>query len=211
MYKNKERWISIVSFLVYERSKKMKKIIICLLLIFLSGCVNDTKELNAADIDAISSVSLDYEYQKSTYSKDDLREKLKLNEYGNIIPSVSISTVNEDNTPNVGIFIPSMITINKKEYLIAWFSSGTNTFKNLSDGRSGTFLFHEYDNSLKTPRSATNEEKTEIKLARNKGCRVVVQYVGEAKQNELYKKANLPESLKKNKLILEIINIYPLG
>lgn len=191
--------------------KKITLIITIVLLIFMTGCKDMDENKIEPDVDSITSASGENSYEQSSYDIATLKEKLTTNEFGNIAPAAAIATVNEDNTPNVAVFIPTIMIVDDKDYLVAWFSNDTHTLENLKAGRYGVYIFYEYDNSVETLENATDEEKTETKLERNKGCKVVLKYVGDDKQTEIYDTVGFPDNLKNNKLFLEIVDILPLG
>lgn len=184
-----------------------KLIVLSLISVFLVACDTDIEDMNPWEtlnpkVDTITSPSGDSNYEESTYDYNELEAALQKNAEGNITPASSIATVNDDGTPNVAVF--TSVSYEEKDgtkYLTAYIGDETHTYNNLKEERYGVFFFYEYDNQINVNGQHDPSEEP-LLLEQNKGCKVVVKYVGDDTNDELSTSG---------RKYLEIIEIIPLG
>ncbi|MBI9104905.1 MAG: hypothetical protein JEY99_20985 [Spirochaetales bacterium] len=159
------------------------------LLIYFTGCQTSSKSGEGETfVDGVTSASGNYYYEANSYSLKELKEVLSLYPYP---AATAVSTVNLDGSPNLAVTIPGFSK--QGDYLILGLAENRTRENILRDGR-GVIIFYDY-----TPGA--------VKEDRNKGCRVIVRWVGPQLNDEL----NTRDELEKPALYLMIEDLLPLG
>ncbi len=146
-------------------------------------------EVAKPSVDSITAASGQWYYPAGSYDLGALQAALGAYPYK---VTVGIATTNADGSPNLAVAIPG-ITEDGKYLKLGLADNRTKT--NLTERKLVVVMFYEYN--------PTAVEKTD----RNKGCRVVANYVGEAENTRLNNEANA----KNPSMYLEIVEILPIG
>lgn len=162
---------------------KKKLLTAALMLVIIAGAV-----FAAPDVDSITAASGTPYYKNSSYNLEQLKTALGSYPYPT---AISVATVNEDGSPNLSVVIPSLSA--DGQYL-TFGLAGNRTKENFLSQKLAVVMFYEY-----TP--------TADKANRNKGCKVVVKYVGDSKNKRLNSAADKDGST----IFMEIIEILPIG
>lgn len=169
-----------------------KHVVLCLAMVALFvtfGCSRQQADVAVVpSADTVSAASAVSYYADSSYDLAALQKALSSYPYP---VSISIATVNEDGSPNLAVCIPGITDDGK--YLVFGLSDN-RTKENFEERGLGVVLFYEY-----TPAA----EKAE----RNKGCKVVVKYVGDEENDRLNKEAGNENA----SIYMEIVDILPIG
>ena len=161
----------------------MKKlsIILCALLV-------GTAAFASPDVDTITAASGSSYYKNSSYDLQDLKDALGGYPYPT---AISVATVNADGSPNISVVIPGLSADGR---YLTFGLAGNRTRANFTERDLAVVLFYEY-----RPEAGKSE--------RNKGCKVVVRYVGDYANKRL----NTEAGNEKPSLFMEIVEILPIG
>jgi len=170
-------------------SKQSKEIFMKKILVLLAVLMALTFTVTAdPNVDTITAASGQAYYGGSSYDLPALQAALGAYPYAT---TIAVSSINADGSPNMSVVIPGITDDGK---YLTFGLAGNRTRENFIQREIAVVLFYEY-----TP--------TAEKAERNKGCRVVVKYVGDRKNNQL----NEAAGNERPSLFMEIVEILPLG
>lgn len=144
-------------------------------------------EAASPSVDTISAASGKHYYEAGSYDAEKLKVALSKYPYAG---SVTISTVNEDGSPNLAVAIPGLSA--DGQYLTFGLAEN-RTRLNMVGRRFAVVAIYEY--------APTAENKAD----RNRGCRIIVEYPGEETN------AALNAGKERPSLYMKIVKILPLG
>ncbi|MDO7976528.1 hypothetical protein [Oceanotoga teriensis] len=160
----------------------MKKCVFVFLLILIM-----TISFSKANVDTMTSASGNAYYAEGSYSYNEMKELLESYPYPF---SVTVATTNKDGSPNISTVIPG---ISKDGKYFVFGLANNRTRENFLERELAMVSLYEYN--------PTAVEK----INRNRGCRIVLKYVGDKENNKLNKKYETKS------LYMEIIKLLPLG
>jgi len=169
---------------MYKEDKMTKKfsVLILMLLVLTAAAIA------APDVDTITAASGMPYYKNSSYNLEQLKASLAAYPYK---AAISVATVNADGSPNAAVVIPGLTADGR---YLTFGLAGNRTRDNFIERELAVVMFYEY-----TPSAD--------KANRNKGCKVVVKYVGNPENERL----NRAAGNEKPSLFMEIIEILPIG
>jgi len=159
----------------------MKKVVLSMLLVFVLSFSF------AVSTDVMTGASGQSYYASSSYTKEDLPELFGSYPYPF---SITISSLNEDGSPNLAVAVPGL---SKDGNYLTFGLAPNRTRENFLEREVAIVALYEYN--------PTAEEKND----RNKGCRIVVKYVGDEENKKLNGDAERPS------IYMEIIEVLPIG
>lgn len=172
----------------------MMMAVVCVVVFAGVGCTQKqatavASEVVQPSVDSITAASGQVYYPAGSYDLPTLQAALAVYPYK---VTVGIATTNSDGSPNLAVAIPG-ITEDGKYLKLGLADNRTKT--NLTERELVVVMFYEYNPSA--------VEKTD----RNKGTRVVAQYVGDEENARMNKEANA----KNPSIYLEIVELLPIG
>ncbi len=152
-----------------------------------------TLSLSAAaqSVEAISKASTTQYYAKSSLQGEDLWKALEARQC-----AISVATVNPDGSPNAAVVIPG---VTKDRTALIFGLAPNQTLENFKARRLAVVTAYIY-----TPAAAD-------KLERNKGARIVVEYIADPELQKKLIEANKEAGAREGSIFMKIVKILPLG
>lgn len=178
--------------------KIMKYAVIGAAALAIVGC-GSKEEKVVPSADTISSASTAYYYEKSSI-KGDSQEFIDIMKNPSKFGAVTVSTTNEDGSPNVAVIIPGLVD-EENQYLLMTFGTEGSTYKNLKERKLGIVTVFQQN------------PDAEDKAQRNLGMRVIVEAVENQDKalDDLISAGKLKQENKAQAIVLQIKKVIPLG
>ncbi|MBL8966670.1 MAG: hypothetical protein JNG85_06645 [Spirochaetaceae bacterium] len=145
----------------------------------------------AQSADAISKASTTQYYAKSSLQGDELWKALETMQC-----AISVATVNADGTPNAAVVIPG---VTKDRSALVFGLAPNQTIENFKARKFAVVTAYIY-----------NPTATE-KLDRNKGARIVVEYISDPAEIKRQIEDNKNPRITEKSTFMKIVRVMPLG
>lgn len=147
--------------------------------------------LSAQSADAVSAASTVQYYAKSSLQGEALWTALEAR-----LCAIAVATVNADGSPNAAVVIPGVTA--DRGYLI--FGLAPNqTLGNFTERKLAVVVAYVYD------------PKATDKLERNRGARIVVEYVSDPATVKRLAEANKDRGASEKSVFMRVVRVLPLG
>ena len=147
--------------------------------------------LAAQSVDSISKASTSFYYAKSSLDGEELWKALETRQC-----AISVATVNADGSPNAAVIIPG---VTKDRAYVMFGIAPNQTILNLKERKLAVITAYIY-----AP-AATD------KLERNKGARIIVEYVSDPELVKKLAEENKDRGASAQSTFMKIIKVMPLG